>query len=396
MQTSAGRLRIIAIVPTIAGNTGDAVNERQFIKALSRFADVKVYSIVSRNITTKIKLKSSNYIVNMLVRIIFGFYFALIVVLKKPHIVYVRTSFLALPVLVFRKLYNAIVVAKIPAILEDEVPKTRNVLEKVSFTFYKHFLDLIDRFVMSNSDILAVPSLLLYEELAKRRRIKPNTNIIVLPAGIDSEYIEKIKISAPTVVKENVFIAGFVGLLEWWQGVDILIEALHVIKQKCNINSKLRLKVLIVGDGPLRKKIEYMCRKYEIECIITGFVPHEKSLKLMSIMDVLVLPSIRISTTNANIPIKVLEAWALGIPVVTTHHRIYHILGVKDSVHALFCEPEPNSVANAICKLIKDRELYNFIKFNAQNYVKQFDYNKLAKKFIEISINILKMKRYDK
>jgi len=51
-----------------------------------------------------------------------------------------------------------------------------------------------------------------------------------------------------------------------------------------------------------------------------------KNLALLSVFDVLVMPSVRMSTTSSNIPIKLLEAWALGMPVVITKHKIFESL----------------------------------------------------------------------
>ena len=49
--------------------------------------------------------------------------------------------------------------------------------------------------------------------------------------------------------------------------------------------------------------------------VITGFLPHLEALKKMTILDVLAVPSRRNPATEFNIPIKILEAWAIGIPV---------------------------------------------------------------------------------
>jgi len=103
-------------------------------------------------------------------------------------------------------------------------------------------------------------------------------------------------------------------------------------------------KILIVGDGPERRKIEKLCRELKVDCHITGFIKHEEALKLMKEFDTIVVPSIKISTTSSKIPIKVIEAWAIGIPVITTRHEIYRWLGLKDMEDILFCEPEPGDI----------------------------------------------------
>ena len=46
--------------------------------------------------------------------------------------------------------------------------------------------------------------------------------------------------------------------------------------------------------------------------------------------DVSVSPRKRIGTTELNIPIKVIEAWALGIPIITTKHKVFLKYGIRD------------------------------------------------------------------
>ena len=72
--------------------------------------------------------------------------------------------------------------------------------------------------------------------------------------------------------------------------------------------------LLIAGDGPQRKKVEKLCDELKVDCQITGFVGHGEALKRLASFDALVVPSIRISTTGSNVPIKVIEVWALEVP----------------------------------------------------------------------------------
>jgi outer membrane biogenesis lipoprotein LolB len=51
------------------------------------------------------------------------------------------------------------------------------------------------------------------------------------------------------------------------------------------------------------------------------------------------------STTSSNIPIKLLEAWVLGVPVVITKHKIFDVLGLVDRKHVVFCEPDVVDIA---------------------------------------------------
>lgn len=69
---------------------------------------------------------------------------------------------------------------------------------------------------------------------------------MLIPAGIDREKIKALKEYPINHNTKGHYIIGFIGYLEWWQGVDILVKAVAKIK---NLLDK-PVKLLIVGDGP--------------------------------------------------------------------------------------------------------------------------------------------------
>jgi len=73
------------------------------------------------------------------------------------------------------------------------------------------------------------------------------------------------------------------------------------------------LRLLIVGDGPLRAELEYLTRDLGISdrVIYTGFQPEPK--KYLAIMDVFLLPSLSEGTS-----MTLLEAMSFGIPSIAT------------------------------------------------------------------------------
>ena len=105
--------------------------------------------------------------------------------------------------------------------------------------------------------------------------------------------------------------------------MDRLVEAVAEVSKRANQSVTL----LIVGDGPERARVEELCRALGVSCVVTGYVRHEVILALLSVLDVLVMPRVRVSSTEYVIPIKLLEAWALGVPMVITKHAIkFHVV----------------------------------------------------------------------
>jgi len=401
MEANNSTKSVLIIVPNALSSSGSAVNERQLTRAISRYANVvEICSLASllrlreikKNLHYSKEIKifylpivSSPRSFSAILTLLAGLVFTLLAILKRPRFIYVRSSSLALPVLWLKRLHKASVAVKIPAIVEDEIRGSRLFKSSsLDIKLYSWFMSLADRYVISYADRVVIPSVLLYKELCKRRKIKSNKMPVLVPAGIDLREVAKIKIEIQekrriTLEEKRGFTVGFVGSLEWWQGVDTLVKAVHMLKQK----TQQDLKLLVIGDGPMRTKIETLCKQLGVDCTITGFVPHEEALKLMATLEVLVVPRSRTPTTESIVPIKIIEAWALGVPVITTHHIVFDWLGLRDGEDIVYCEPTPYSVAEAIKKLVEDPKLRAKLSLNNEKLAKKFDYNLIALRLLE-------------
>jgi glycosyltransferase involved in cell wall biosynthesis len=223
----------------------------------------------------------------------------------------------------------------------------------------------------------------MYVNFLKRRRVfKPLSQVIFLPAGVNSRKLAQIKFVRKNS-NMNDYKICFLGLLQWWQGVDILVKAVAILKNKFpELRDKIKLE--IIGDGPQRALIERLCQALGVNCEITGYLPHDEALKRLSGCIVLALPSRRITTTESNFPIKVIEAWALGIPVVVTRHKIFEFYGLKDGEDLVYCEPTPKSVADAVGKVLLSENVRIMLSENGSIIAQRFDYCTLAKRVLNI------------
>jgi glycosyltransferase involved in cell wall biosynthesis len=399
---------VIIVLPTIFGGSGDAVNERQLIKYLCRHKSYRciVFSFYFSGIRGLLRLKRAitdvykdyqNLNIRFMpipiaiplplglmlfVELFTSLLIAMIVWIldriKHVFFIYVRTSILALGFVLINTLAKKTCV-KIPAIGEEEVLKS-----KIPSLIY----NVADAHVLDKARAIGVPSPLLLKRLVIKRKVLPKGRIILIPAGIDREKIETLKAftlntegtSVKSYYVKNHYIVGFLGYLEWWQGVDILVKAVAKIKDLLD----KPVKLLIVGDGPERRKIEALCKELNVQCSITGFIKHEDALKLLKTFDALVVPSVKTSTTESNIPIKILEAWALGVPVIATRHEIFTYLGLKDKEDIIFCEPYPEDVANKILIVLKNTELRKRLSKKGLSLVKSYYYDIIARSILKV------------
>jgi len=394
-------MKVLALVPSFFGPSGDAVNERQLLMALARRVE-RCYIITFvgfKQIFTKRRAELKMPLPKNVILIPFPFpqihilaiCFAAIIVscftsivglilnmLKKVDLIYIRGSFLSIGFLTFRSLAQKTIV-KIPAIIEDEVTGGG-----VIKSLIKKFAPFMDRLVLARAGKIAVNGSPLYYELVRRRFFKHKDEPLEIPPGVNLNLIKSVKdkISekfSPNLSKEH-YIVGFLGLVTWWQGVDILAKSVAKLKK---MNLEKSVKLLLVGDGPERRRVEDLCKELEIDYEITGFVEHEKALEYLSMFDVLVLPRYRIFTTESSIPIKVIEAWALGVPVIVTRHKSFLSRNIRDYEDVIYCEPDPNSVTKAILTILTNEELKRKIRANGLRLAEQFDYNKIAERLLK-------------
>lgn len=135
----------------------------------------------------------------------------------------------------------------------------------------------------------------------------------VVHNGIEWEALskssERAGIRSELGVGSDVLLVGTAGRLVPIKGVDVFLEAAKAIAGVMN-----NVKFLIIGDGPLRKRLEETASVLGIEnkVIFTGF--RDDIHDLLRLMDVFVMTSF-----YEGIPLVVLEAMALGKPVVLSH-----------------------------------------------------------------------------
>ncbi len=102
----------------------------------------------------------------------------------------------------------------------------------------------------------------------------------------------------------------FVGRLIYAKGVHDLIRA---FESCCSQHNNLRL--VIVGDGVYRNKLEGIARRsrYSKQIVFYGTQSHENVIRIMASCDVFVNPSY-----SEGLPTSVMEAASLGIPIIAT------------------------------------------------------------------------------
>jgi len=166
-------------------------------------------------------------------------------------------------------------------------------------------------------------------------------------------------------IKENEKIILSVSRLVEKNGVENLISSLKILKNK-------NIKLLIIGDGPLKNKLKNLVQELKLKnkIIFLGELPFEETQKYYSIADVFCRPSISEGFGNVFI-----EAMANQVPVVATK-----VGGIVDFLKDLgsdqtgwFCKVKnPQSIAEKI-NYILDEKNKNEVEKVVENAKKMVD-----------------------
>jgi colanic acid/amylovoran biosynthesis glycosyltransferase len=111
----------------------------------------------------------------------------------------------------------------------------------------------------------------------------------------------------------------------------------------------------IVGDGPLRSKLQQLIHDLNLESIVTLWGAQENSFvrRRMAEAHLFVLPSITASDGDQEgIPVSLMEAQASGLPVLSTRHSGIPELVIDGESGVLVPERDTQALTAGLSRLI--------------------------------------------
>ena len=171
-----------------------------------------------------------------------------------------------------------------------------------------------------------------------------------------------------------------VGRLEPEKGVDNLIKAVPLIKQKGN-----HIKLVLIGDGSCRQAYEQLAKNLGLKDTVLFLGGRGNVAELLSIADVFCLSSNREALSFA-----ILEAMAEGKPVVATKVGGVPEAVVNGETGLLVPPANTKELAAAINTLLEDKELSKKFSANAKRRVeKHFKFDRMFEETKEIYKKVL-------
>lgn len=244
-------------------------------------------------------------------------------------------------------------------------------IHEYSYRIVAHLFNYMMDFIITNSQ---------YEkELLIRQGLKPqkvraihNCLNTVFPINVHFD----INVARWLGITKENFVIGTVRRLHPKKGGYYeLLEAMAII-----LKEEAKAKLLIVGDGPLREKLQKRTLELGIASR-TIFAGLRRDLeKIYPLMDVFVLPSTYEPFGNV-----LIEAMSFGIPVVATNvGGIPEI--IIDGVTGFLVPPrEPNNLAEKILYLLESRDVAKKMgKLGKENVKKYFIAKRLGDEIEEV------------
>jgi colanic acid/amylovoran biosynthesis glycosyltransferase len=224
-----------------------------------------------------------------------------------------------------------------------------------------------------------------YWKIKLRQLGCPEQKILVHRMGID---VNKFCHCSKKHKKGKINILSVARLVEK-KGLPYGIEAVATVSKVYQ-----GIEYLIVGDGPLKSSLDDLIKQLKIDGIVKllGWREQNEIRQLMQETDIFLAPSVTGSDDDQEgIPVAIMEAMALGLPVISTLHSGIPEL-VKDGVSGfLVSECDIDSLTNRLAYLIDHPEIWSEMGRCGREIVKdRFDINKLNDKLVEIYLNILK------
>lgn len=224
--------------------------------------------------------------------------------------------------------------------------------EKIMVPFAKYLEPKLDYITAVSS--VARETALMYS---------PKASITIVPNGIRLSDYTPTKSRKVTTQKTICFI----GRLEKRKGVRYLIDAYAELRK-----SHHDVRLVIAGDGKLRKSLEARVGKYQIPNVeFRGFISEEEKIDLLQTSDIYCSPALY----GESFGMVLLEAMAAGCVVVAGNNPGYASVMRERGRLSLVNPLSLPDFTYRLELLLYDKEIRNVWLSWATNYVTQYDYS---------------------
>ena len=151
------------------------------------------------------------------------------------------------------------------------------------------------------------------------------------------------------------------------------------------VMKQVNAMLVIVGDGPMRKKLKKQASEIKNSVRFLGTKTHRELKTIYASADLLVCPSVTAKDGDQEgLPLVLMEAMASGLPVVASDSGGIAQM-IKHEVNGLLCqEKDVIQLADNMNRILEDIKFSEQLRENAKKTVLVYDYDKIGEQYARI------------
>jgi glycosyltransferase involved in cell wall biosynthesis len=230
-----------------------------------------------------------------------------------------------------------------------------------------HMIRYIEKTVLSRVDLVITVTDELNEWIKKEYSINPK-KVITLSNGINEQLLSFSFDNNESEYKKDYFCIFHAKAFVSNNGQEYLIRSLSSILEVIP-----NVRLVLAGDGPQKKRLLDLTKNLSLceNVIFLGNIPHSKAILYIAKADIIVIPSISIDGFEEGASIFLLEAMALGKPIIASN-----IGGLKENIEnnvngILVPDRDTDAISKYVIKLYNNKNLSHKLGINAKEYILQ-------------------------
>ncbi len=235
-------------------------------------------------------------------------------------------------------------------------------------------------FCLNESDAVTAVSQSLKEDTYKHfsttRHIDVIPNFIKVPG--DFETLDRSRRAC--YASEDEFILCHVSNFRKVKRVE---DVLYVFQK---VNAVKPSRLLLVGDGPERYKLEELCRELDLCDRVKFLGKVMETQHVLQISDVFLLPS-----KTESFGLAALEAMAVGVPVISSNTGGIPEVNLHGFSGFLSNVGDVDDMAKNTLEILKDQASLLRFRKQAQDRARGFDIDSVVKQYEEVYTSLLEM-----
>jgi L-malate glycosyltransferase len=264
----------------------------------------------------------------------------------------------------------------------------KKIFPRIKIIYHEHgriFFDkrsvLFLKIIKNNVDLFIAVSKAIKNNLIKKVNIDPK-KISLLYNFVDLDKFNRKNITYSIEkekeklgIKKYEFIIGFAGRITKIKGCEYLIKSLTYLN--------FPYKVLIAGNGSLKKNLEKLTEKLNIKnnVLFLGYI--ENINNFYPLIDIYVMPSLSEAS-----PMVFYEAQAFGIPIIGSNVAAINEFIIPNKNGFLFEAKNSKDLAERINLIYKNKKLRDGMEEFSKNNIRKYSLDNYIKKLNKIYSNL--------